>query len=68
MANSSMLAAAMGTAPASFSLEITVASYGGRKPSRMLLPQRVNSPFTQMLFLMAMGKPAGSEASSGVYD
>ena len=65
IANSSMLARPMKTAPASRRRAATVESAGGRKPSRIREAQVVRRPATQMLSLIASGTPASGSASPG---
>src|SRR5439155_3730350 len=55
MANSSRLVLPMATAPASRSRRTTVASYGGRQPSRMRDEHVVGMPRVQRLSLRATG-------------
>src|SRR3954451_7013496 len=49
MANSSRFVLPMATAPAATTRCTTVASYGGRQPSRMRLEQVVGTPLVQRL-------------------
>ena len=63
MANSSMLARPMNTAPAWRRRAATVESHGGRNPSRIREAQVVRRPATQMLSFMASGTPASGSDS-----
>src|SRR3954447_6899419 len=58
IANSSRFVLPTTTAPAARRRSTTVASYGGRQPSRILEPQVVGSPRVHMLSLSATGTPA----------
>jgi hypothetical protein len=55
IANSSRLVLPITTAPASASLVTTVASYGGRQPSRIFDEQVVGTPRVHMLSFSAIG-------------
>src|SRR3954451_13517228 len=52
------------TTPAALSRAVTVASYGGRQPSRILDPQVVGTPSIVMTSLSASGTPASGPVSS----
>src|SRR6476619_7031692 len=58
IANSSRLVLPMTIAPASRSRVTTVASYGGRQPSRIFDEHVVGTPRVQKLSLSAIGTPA----------
>src|SRR5437016_8271877 len=58
MANSSRLVLPMGMAPVARTRATTVASYGGRQPSRMRDEHVVGIPRVQRLSLRATGMPA----------
>src|SRR3954452_23550434 len=58
MANSSRLVLPITTAPAAARRCTTVASYGGRQPSRMRDEQVMSTPRVHMLSFSAMGTPA----------
>src|SRR5205807_4263925 len=64
MANSSRLVLPTITAPADRSRATTVASYGGRHPSRIRDEQVVGTPLVQMLSLRTTGTPASGPTSS----
>ncbi len=64
MANSSRLVLPTGTAPAARSRSTTVASYGGRHPSRIRDEHVVGMPRVQRLSLSATGTPASGPGSS----
>src|SRR3972149_9755274 len=64
IANSSRLVFPMMMAPASRSRVTTVASYGGRQPSRIRDPQVVGTPRVHMLSLIATGTPASDGSVS----
>ena len=64
MANSSMLVLPRITTPASRSRRTTVASYGGRQPSRIRDPQVVGMPSVAMTSLSASGTPASGPSCS----
>src|SRR6056297_3556766 len=63
MANSSRLVLPTTIAPASRSLVTTVASYGGRQPSRIFDEQVVGMPCVHKLSLRAIGTPASGPGS-----
>src|SRR4051812_4206987 len=58
IANSSMLVLPSSTVPASCSRAATVASYGGRQPSRIRDPLVLGTPRVMMTSLSAIGMPA----------
>ena len=58
MANSSMFVRPINTASAAFKLAMTVASYGGRKPSKIREAHVVGSPCEQRRSFTATGSPA----------
>src|SRR5918992_4638621 len=64
IANSSMLVLPKMTSPAARSRAVTVASYGGRHPSRILEPQVVGMSWVQNTSLCAMGTPARGPSRS----
>src|SRR5207248_6691463 len=64
MANSSRLVLPIGTAPAARRRDTTVASYGGRQPSRMRDEHVVAMPRVQRLSLSATGTPARGPGSA----
>src|SRR5918993_972277 len=64
MANSSRLVLPMATAPAAARRSTTVASYGGRQPSRILDEHVVGTPDVHMLSLSATGTPASGPVTS----
>src|SRR4051794_36842016 len=64
IANSSMLVLPRMTTPAALRRAVTVASYGGRQPSRILDPQVVGTPSIVMTSLSASGTPASGPVSS----
>ena len=64
MANSSRLVLPMMTAPAAVSRSTTVASYGGRQPSRIRDEQVVGTPRVHRLSFSATGTPASGPGSS----
>ena len=64
IANSSRLVLPTSTAPAARSRCTTVASYGGRHPSRMRDEHVVGSPRVVRLSLIAIGTPASGPGSS----
>ena len=67
IANSSMLVLPSSTVPAALSRATTVASYGGRQPSRIFEPQVVGTPSVTTTSLSATGTPAsGPAAPAGV--
>ena len=55
IANSSMLVLPRMTTPASLRRRVTVASYGGRQPSRIRDPQVVGMPFIAQDVLQSQG-------------
>ena len=63
MANSSRLVLPTMTAPAARSRSTTVASYGGRQPSRIFDEHVVGMPRVHMLSLSATGTPASGPGS-----
>src|SRR3954466_11110389 len=63
MANSSRLVLPTTTAPAAANRVTTVASYGGRQPSRMRDEQVVGMPRVQRLSFSATGTPASGPGS-----
>src|SRR5215212_3357640 len=63
IANSSVLALPRNTAPCSRRRRTTVASYGGRKPSRMRDPAVVGASMVQSTSLSATGIPVNGAAS-----
>src|SRR5438552_12871612 len=63
IANSSRLVLPMTTAPAARRRSTTVASYGGRQPSRILDEHVVGMPRVVMLSLSATGTPASGPGS-----
>ena len=63
MANSSILVLPSAMAPADRSFSTTVASYGGRHPSRMRDPHVVGIPRVHRLSLRATGTPARGPGS-----
>src|SRR5215469_12755117 len=64
MANSSMFVLPRMMTPASRSRLVTVASYGGRQPSRILEPQVVGMSAVVMTSLSASGTPASRPSGS----
>src|SRR5947207_11849836 len=66
MANSSRFVLPMTIAPAARRRVTTVASYGGRHPSRMRDAQVVGTPRVHMLSLSATGTPARGPGSPPV--
>ena len=64
MANSSRFVLPTMTAPAARSRSTTVASYGGRQPSRIFDEHVVGTPRVQKLSLSATGTPASGPGSS----
>src|SRR6188472_4506401 len=64
IANSSRLVLPTMTAPASRNRRTTVASYGGRQPSRIRDEHVVASPRVHKLSLIAIGTPASGPGSS----
>src|SRR4051812_28364254 len=64
MANSSMLVLPRMTTSASFSFLVTVASYGGIQPSRILEPTVVGMPSVVKMSLSASGTPASGPSFS----
>ncbi len=64
MANSSMLVLPRMTTSASLSLLVTVASYGGSQPSRILEPTVVGTPWVVKMSLSASGTPASGPSFS----
>ena len=64
MANSSRLVLPTSTAPAARSRSTTVASYGGRQPSRIRDEHVVGMPRVHRLSLSATGTPASGPGSS----
>lgn len=64
IANSSRLVLPSTIAPASRSLVMTVASYGGFQPSRMRDPHVVGNSCVQMMSLIATGSPASGGSPS----
>src|SRR5437762_934007 len=62
IANSSMLVLPRIGKPASRSLRVTVASYGGIQPSRVREPQVVGMPWVVSTSLSASGTPASADA------
>src|SRR5450759_729447 len=64
MANSSVLVLPTMTAPASTNRVTTVASYGGRQPSRIRDEQVVGTPRVHRLSFSATGTPANRPGSS----
>src|SRR3569623_1409716 len=58
MANSARLALPSITAPSRHRLAVTVDSYGGTKPFRILLPAVVCTPLVQKRYLIASGMPS----------
>ena len=63
MANSSRLVLPTTTAPAAARRSTTVASYGGRQPSRILDEHVVGTPRVHMLSFSATGTPASGPGS-----
>ena len=64
MANSSMLVLPRMTTSASFSRRVTVASYGGIQPSRILEPTVVGTPSVVKMSFSASGTPASGPSCS----
>src|SRR6202166_3646069 len=64
MANSSRLVLPITTAPAARRRSTTVASYGGRQPSRIRDEHVVGTPRVHMLSFNATGTPASGPGSS----
>src|SRR5437764_4973022 len=64
IANSSRLVLPITTAPAACTRSTTVASYGGRQPSRMRDEHVVGRPCVHMLSFSASGTPASGPGSS----
>src|SRR5579863_4124053 len=64
IANSSMLVLPIRTAPASRSRRVTVDSYGGYQPSRILEPQVAGAPTVANRSLTATGTPASAPSGS----
>src|SRR5215207_2518892 len=62
IANSSVLAFPTNTAPCSRRRRTTVASYGGRKPSKMREPAVVGASLVQRTSLSASGIPVSGDA------
>src|SRR6266571_7522385 len=63
IANSSMFVFPSITSPASLSRVMTLASYGGRKPSSILEPAVVGTPAVQITSLIAAGTPVSGVPS-----
>src|SRR5829696_600611 len=66
IANSSMLVLPSSTVPAALSRAATVASYGGRQPSRIFDPLVVGTPSVTTTFLRATGTPVSRPRSAPV--
>src|SRR5438309_11398288 len=64
MANSSRLVFPIGMPPAARTRDTTVASYGGRQPSRMRDEHVVGMPRVQRLSFSATGTPASGPGSA----
>src|SRR4051812_26777787 len=64
MANSSMLVLPRMTTSAAFSRLVTVASYGGMQPGRILEPTVVGTPSVVKMSLSAIGTPASGPSFS----